>query len=422
MKKIIFLSSLIIAIISFYSCSKTTGTIRINYTKAKAVYGDLDSLRNIPLFEQAKQIEKPMGHFIGNNCVLIGERAKGIHLFEDNNLSNPSKVGYLNIPFCKEFYVDGNFLYAESGYDLLKIDISNLHSPKVISRAKNAFHNQLKNDKGQVVLGFIYENATDEFEFGSAEAKTIKKEGKLYMDYREKMIPLSSVPSMFTGNNGKSKGTINRIALYKNHIYVVGIETMHVFLNNNEISKIKEIDIEDNTETIYSDRDRLYLGSQTQLTIYSLKDLSNPKKASSVEHEESCDPVLAVGDFAYSTLRSVVNEGCASSENILMVVDIKKSGNAQELQSIDMRSPYGLAMINDFLFVGEGNNGLTIFNAKTRDNLKEVKRLTNIVAFDIMIHPSYSDKIITTHHNGLKEYKIDWNTFNLSLEKTLNYN
>lgn len=422
MKKILISSILTFLILSIISCSKTTGTIKINYTKAIAVYGDLDSLRNIPLLEPAKEISKPMGHFIGNNCVLIGERAKGIHLFDDNNISNPSKVGFLNIPFCKEFYVEGNYLYAESGYDLLKIDLSNIRVPVIVKRVNNAFHNLLKNDKGQVILGFIYQNATDEFEYNSEEAKAIKKEGKLYIDYRNKMIPLSSVPTMFTGNNGKSKGTINRICVVKDHIYVVGIDKMHIFSNNQDVNKVKEIKIEDNTETIYTDKDRLYLGSQTQLTIYNLTNPSSPREIGNVDHEESCDPVLAVGDYAYSTLRSVTNEGCSPSENILMVVEIKKSGRAKEVQTIEMKSPYGLALINNYLFIGEGTNGLRIFNAKYKDDLSEAKKLDQIVAYDIMQHPTNSDIIITTHQNGLREYKINWNTLSLSLEKTLNYN
>jgi hypothetical protein len=422
MRKILFPTIVSFIILSLSSCSKTTGTISMNYTKAIAVYGDLDSLRNIPLLESPREIDKPIGHFIGNNCILIGERAKGIHLYDNNNISNPSKVGFLNIPFCKEFYVEGNFLYAESGYDFLKIDLTNIRIPLIVKRVNNAFHKFLKNDKDQVILGFVYQNATDEFEYNSEEAKDIRKEGKLYIDYRKKMIPLSTVPSMFTGNNGKSKGTINRICIIKNHIYLVGNDKMHIFSNNHDVYKVKDINIQNNTETIYTDKDRLYLGSQTQLTIYNLSNPASPRKVGDVEHQESCDPVLAVGDYAYSTLRSVTNEGCAPSENILMVVEIKKSGRAKEVQTIGMKSPYGLALINDYLFVGEGQNGLTIFNAKNRDNLKEAKKLNEIVAFDIMQHPSKSDIIITTHQNGLREYKIDWNTLSLKLEKTLYYN
>lgn len=421
MKKIVAIALLGISLFYLPSCSKTTGTIKLTYTKATAVYGDIDSLRQIPLMEPPREIVKPTGHFIGSTFVLIGERSKGIHIFDNNNLSNPSKIGFLNIPFNKEFYVEGNFLYAESGYDFLKIDISNLNAPVLVKRINNAFYGLLRNDKGQVILGFDYKTATDEFELGSPEAEAIKKEGKLYQDYRSKMIPLSSVPSMFTGNNGKSKGTINRICLAKNHVYVVCNDIMHIFSNSYDIYKVKEVEITDVTETIYTEKDRLFLGSETQLTVYDLGNPSNPKRVGKVEHEESCDPVLAVGDFAYSTLRSVTNEGCADNDNVLMVISIKKSGKAKEVQTHEMKSPYGLALINNFLFVGEGNNGLTIFDARKRDNLKEETTIKNIVAFDIMQHPTMNDIIITTNHHGLKEYKINWNTLSLDLVGTLNY-
>lgn len=395
-------------------CSKITGKIRINYTKAQAIYGDLDSLRKIPLVSDPTPIETAVGHFVGEDFILIGERSKGIHVFDNSDMRSPKNISFLAIPFCTEFYVDGSYLYAESGYDLLKINISNIRQPFVQSRMKDAFSNIMYDDKGKALLGFTYESAIDEFEAGSAEAKEIKRQGNLHVDYSEKMIPLSTVPNMFAGDNGKSRGTINRIGVYYNHIYVVGYDKLHVF--NSEggaIAKTKTLSIDEESETVYVDRNRLYIGSESMVRIYLLDDRNNPTFRSKVEHSTSCDPVLAVGDIAYSTLRSVDNEGCSGSENTLMVLDVESSKKAELLESYDLKSPYGMTIINNHLFVGEGNNGITVFDIQDKREPDELKRIGNVFAYDVMAHPTKQDILIVANRFGIKEYRMDWSNLTL---------
>lgn len=405
------------------SCSKIDGLVRINYTKAEAIYGNLDSLRSTPLVEEGRPVTQAVGHFIGTDYILIGERSTGIHVFDNTNMRNPQNIAFLNIPFCNEFYADGDYLYAESGYDLLKINIKDIRNPFIQYRLTNAYTDKVyKNAKGDVLLGFNYVQAIDEFEVNSPEAKEIKRQGELHVDYNNQMIPLSTVPAMFAGNNGKSKGTINRIGLYYNHIYVVGNDRLHIFESNGgSISKRSSMEVDEQSETVYIDRDRLYIGSADMVRIYSLQNRSNPRLASRVEHSTSCDPVLADGEVAYSTLRSVSNEGCAGSENILMVLRVRSADRARKLKDIEMKSPYGMAMINDHLFVGEGANGLTIFNVKDKESPDEVKNNREVVAFDVMHHPIDPNIIILTNNNGLKEYNIDWETLKLAEVGSLQY-
>lgn len=422
MKKLILISSIAAAAVVFNACSKLTGNVAITYTKAVAVYGDLDSLRSLPLLVDKRPVENPVGFYAGKDFILVGERGKGIHIFDNLDMQNPANMSFIQIPFNKEFYVEGDYLYAESGYDMLKINISNINQPILTSRIENAFYASMLNNKRQTLLGFDYQTATDDFEIGSPEEAELKKQGKLHIDYAGKMIPLSTVPAMFTGNNGKSKGTINRIGLNKGYVYVVGKDKMHVFNNYSGFSKVKEMEVAENTETIYTDANRLYLGSQSEVTIYTLDDPSNPYKAGDVAHTTSCDPVLAMGDVAYSTLRSASSEGCGSGDNILMVINVKRASRSTEIASFDLKSPYGLSMINNYLFVGQGKNGLTIFDAKDKKSLSKEKDFENIETYDIMVHPTKNDVIITTNSRGIKEYQINWNNLSLVQVGQLNYN
>ena len=55
-------------------------------------------------------------------------------------------------------------------------------------------------------------------------------------------------------------------------------------------------------------------------------------------------------------------------KNALIVLDITSMALAEQIQEIEMESPYGLTMIGDKLYVGEGENGLKIFDATDRRN------------------------------------------------------
>jgi hypothetical protein len=404
------------------SCVKMKGDISMSYQKATAIYGSLDSLRSIPLITEKKPIENPKSFYIGHNFILVGENNKGIHIFDNINMQNPQKMSFLNIPFNKEFYVKGNYLYAESLYDVVKIDITDVYNPVVVGRATNVFWEPLQNDKGQHLIGFEYITATDNFKIGSIEAKEIKKQGKLHLDYLQNVIPTSSIPSMFTGSYTNSKGTMNRIAAEYHHIYVVSDNKLHVIADGANFSKVKELKLVNGTETIYAHNHRLYLGSATEMTIYKVDNPANPVRVSSLSHTESCDPVLPHGNVAYYTLRAVENEGCNEmGENTLNVVNIRNDSSPTVLETFQLKSPYGMTIANDYLFVGEGENGLTVFDATNPKKIEFKKEFTTFVAFDVMVNPFNPNIIIVTNRTGVQQYQIDWNTLHLNLVGQLIY-
>ncbi len=404
------------------SCVKTKGEISMTYDKATAVYGNLDSIRNLPLLIQKQDLIKPKSFFIGSDYVLVSESNKGIHIYDNTDMNNPQRLSFIQLPFLREFYVKDNFLYAANVYDVVKINISNVYNPIFVSRAENVFWKPLENDKGQQLLGFTYATATDEFEVNSAEAKEIKKAGKLHLDFLKNVIPTSAIPSTFTGSNSNSKGTLNRIAVEFGHVYIIEDSKMHIISNMSDFSKVSTLSIDRNTETIYGTNDRLYLGSMTSMTIYNANNPGCPVEISSVEHTESCDPVLPKGEVAYYTLRSSENEGCnGEGENTLNLVDISNENKPKELESIELDSPYGLCIANNYLFIGQGTNGLTIYDASDPKELKNKMKISNVVAYDIMIHPNNPNIIILTNGNGIHEYQIDWNTRTLNSIGKLSY-
>lgn len=53
--------------------------------------------------------------------LLIGETYRGIHVVDNTNPSNPSKMSFINIPGCNSFTVGDGVIYATSGKDLVTL-------------------------------------------------------------------------------------------------------------------------------------------------------------------------------------------------------------------------------------------------------------------------------------------------------------
>ena len=148
---------------------------------------------------------------------------------------------------------------------------------------------------------------------------------------------------------------------------------------------------------------------------------SIPHILSEYTHPTSCDPVLPYGNVAYLTLRSGDFSGCSGDENSLEIIDISNANRPFQINTISMYSPYGMNIINDYLFVGEGSNGLSIFNASNPQNLILTTRYEDIEAYDIMMHPSIPNRILTTSQNGMEQYNIDFSTMEISFLSRVDY-
>ncbi len=406
----------------FSGCVKNKGTITMTYNKATAVYGDIDSLRNIPLKGETRNIENTGKIFVGENFLLIGEKDQGIHIFDNSNTNAPISVGFINLPYTEEFYVEGDILYAESHYDFLKINIADIYNPKLISRVEYAFGAPIENAEGEVLLGFTYEVTTENFRLNSPEALALSESSYLYYNYMNELIPISSVPSSFTGSGNDIKGTLNKIAVNNNFIYVIGNSSIYTFRDDiSTLTYIGENEIGNEMETIYYENNKLFIGTRFSMIVASISNPSNPTYISEYNHPTSCDPVYPNGNYAYVTLRTADFSGCAGDVNTLVVLDISNVNNPTEIDQITMDSPYGMALIGDKLFVGEGVNGIKILDATNPATLNLLSSNTSVLAYDVLAHPTLNNVILTTGDLGLQQYLIDYSDYSMQLISTINY-
>jgi len=401
-------------------CNEDRGTISLTYNKASAVYGNIDNVRATPLFTTPQAIVNPGKIFIGTDFLLVGEKGSGIHVYDNTDPNNPFDVGFIQLPFTNEFYVEKNFIYAESHYDFIKIDLSTINSPVIVDRVEYAFAEAIVNDQNEVLLGFDFEIVTESFKLHSPEAEALNETSMLYYNYQHQLIPASSVPSSFAGNGTSDKGTLNKITIANGHAYVVGDQTLYTFQDDlTDLSYLGTSWLSSGVETIYPENNNLYIGTQNSMIIMDASNPATPQHISEYWHETSCDPVLPRGDIAYLTLRTADFSGCSGDENTLEVIDISNPSSPAMIMEVEMTSPYGMGLIGDYLFVAEGANGLSIFNITDEDNPILVVNHPGVEVFDVMPHPTDPNRVLTTGYAGLEQYSIDFTDMSVSLVSSI---
>ena len=235
------------------SCTKDAGTISVTYYEATAVYGDLDEIRSQALNASSREISNPGKVYVAADIILIGEEGKGIHVIDNSVAATPTPVNFINLPGNREYFVKDNFLYGESYYDVVKLDISNPSQVTLVSRATNVFADGFTNEQGESLLGFEFEQVTKDVDHNSNLYKEINRQGNtVYLDFARNIIPQSAVPASFAGNSNSANGTVNRIAHHNEHVYIVGRYDLNIIKDDPAFEVVSHLQgIGEEMETIF---------------------------------------------------------------------------------------------------------------------------------------------------------------------------
>jgi hypothetical protein len=160
----------------------------------------------------------------------------------------------------------------------------------------------------------------------------------------------SSDNSDFTKSDGTG-GSLAIFVLKGNYLYTVDNQTMHVFslINEQQPVKVNDVPIGFNIETLFSFDDKLYIGSQNGMYIYSIENPENPTYISEAQHFTACDPVVANATHAYVTLHST--SFCGNNLNVLQVYDTSNPSNPNLIHTRNLVQPKGLGLYGDYLIV-----------------------------------------------------------------------
>ena len=199
---------------------------------------------------------------------------------------------------------------------------------------------------------------------------------------------------------GKS-GSLARFAVNSNYLYSVDDEHLNVFqiMENGALEKVNSKSLESGVETIHTQDQWLYIGTNSAMIIYDISNPSNPEYVSVYSHFVACDPVVVQDTLAYVTMRA---DNCRDfGNNTLDIINIKNSQSPTIVGTYILESPYGLAIDNNLLFVCEGSNGLKIFDVSNPNSALLLQAYHNITAYDAI---ASDGNLIVTGSNGVVQY------------------
>jgi len=386
-KKIIPFVLLLISIpLTFTCCVKDTCEDSYTYTLYKPVYETVSQLKANIKSGSPEEIENPGKIVILGHYIFLNEIEKGIHIIDNTNPASPQNISFVKIPGNIDLAVKGNTLYADSYADLVTLDVSDpahvslkdykenvMQSPVAFRGA--AYISQYK------IAGWEKKDTLLVESCGGGGVIALQNEGF----YVSNAANSASVPA---ANNSKEVGTAGsmaRFAIVNNYLYTVDNSDLHVFdiSNSDDPAFLNTTTVDFHVETIYPFGNKLFIGSNDGMFIYSLNGSpENPVKTGEFTHARSCDPVISDGEFAYITLHS--GSSCLGYNNELDIVRLNMLVDASLVQIYNLTSPRGLSKDGNLLFVCDGSDGLKVFDASNVLSMKLLQQLPIGDAYDVI--------------------------------------
>lgn len=186
-------------------------------------------------------------------------------------------------------------------------------------------------------------------------------------------------------NISKGDGTGGSLAIFTlrgDFLYTVDENTLHVFNISSGANPelVHSMFVGFGIETIYTNGNFLYLGSQLGMYMYSLTTPETPTFVSEARHLTACDPVVANATHAFVTLHS--NNFCGNNTNVLQVYDIQNPQQPVLVHQKNLSQPKGLGLYHNYLLVCDNN--LKIFDITQPQQPQLVKTIA-IQSFDVII-------------------------------------
>ena len=179
-------------------------------------------------------------------------------------------------------------------------------------------------------------------------------------------------------------GSLARFTIAANHLYLADYSTVEVYDLADPVNPVKKtsVNVGFGVETIYPYQDKLFIGSNTGMFIYSIANPSSPVKLGEARHVRSCDPVVANNTTAYVTLRG--GSPCGPAEDGLYIYDITNITAPVQKNLFSLSNPNGLGLKDSVVFVCRGTQGMTLVNVKNPSSPKMMYTITDGNYLDVI--------------------------------------
>lgn len=107
--------------------------------KYELIYQDLDNFREAVEVQEPQDITNISATHIYGHYILLVEKGKGIHIFDQSDINDIKNIQFIKIPGVLHVEVQNDAIFADSLMDLVVIDISDINQIKVKSRLNDVF-------------------------------------------------------------------------------------------------------------------------------------------------------------------------------------------------------------------------------------------------------------------------------------------
>ena len=344
---------------------------------------------------------------------MINEQLQGVHVIDNSDLSNPQKIGFINIEGNIDIALKGDYIYADDYYNLVVIDISNIESPTISHTIPNIRDEAYFDEERQAFI-VDFEHLTTEVAVSCDDEVPFETEVDGITYYNSSLIDFSLTnnadPTFFdVASQGVPEvagggGSLARVAFIGDHFYYVNNYAMKVFSAEDigTPALVNTVYLDWGVETIFPYKDNIFIGANDGMHILDNSDPANPEHISTFRHARACDPVVVQDDIAYVTLRD--GSECQNFINQLDVIDISRLDSPELIASFPMEHPHGLSVRGETLYLCEGDFGLKVFDVANLEEIQDnlISHITDIGAFDVI--SISSDLLLLIGPDGFYQY------------------
>lgn len=361
--------------------------------------------------------------YVYDQYLFMVEENEGLHIFDNSDSNNPVPITFMEAPGGQGIAVRNGILYMNQYTDLVAFSLDNPEQPELVGRTEDVFEpysvfaQVLAGD--QFVTGW---NETGERRTLSCNSPNFNNQGFWEGDvffaenagvFRNLSFSGSfdaSVANTTAGSSGPDNvgqgGSLARFTISNGTLYAVDDQSLRVFDLADPVNPVfsQNINLGWGIETIFPYEDKLFIGANNGMHIYSVASPTAPEHLSTFEHILSCDPVVVNDDKAYVTLWG--GRDCGSAGDQLEIIDVSDARNPRSLQITPMSNSHGLGVAEGKLFLCAQWEGLKVFDL-TDDGLlgAQLSSLSNINARDVIILPGDNDLIVLGYgSDGIQQF------------------
>jgi hypothetical protein len=365
---------------------------------------------SVKVTNEQKQINNYGKICFYNGFLYISEPEVGIHIIDNRNPAQPHNVGFIELLGNADIAVKTDLLYADALIDLVWFDITDPANPKLKGRLENAFPEAFYFPTNNE-YGYDYSSAYNEngMPKGLIVGWKLTQRNEPVEKYYERSyggLDVLSAESFGSANTTSAgvNGSMSRFTLYKDYLYAVIRYQMQIF----DISSEKPVKVSGeyenyvgNVETIFSYKDKMFLGMPTGMSIYSVENPLKPERCSTITHVLGCDPVVVDNDLAYVTVHS--GNFCGQNNDELFIVDVKDAYHPKQLVSYTMTNPKGLGIDSEKKTLFLCDDGLKVFKIGDPQTLisNQISHIEGMDGFDLI---PYDNVLMMIADNGLYQY------------------